>query len=189
MTIGAQAAGDIVLYYTYNFGSFTRSPIPVTMTSGTNIISESFNPTDGSVTLTIQNAPGYEDDGFYFYVGTLQNFTSLRVAANGSGTYSANLYLDANNDGQFFSWVSNVYNGPGGDMYASASTSPVNGVLTIDSTTSFNLQNGPGGSYTLPQLVGGAVPGVSGSTGAAIWIGVSVTSGSQTTTIDTITEN
>jgi hypothetical protein len=196
MTIPAQAAGDIVLYYTYtmNGGSFTRSPIPATITNGTNIVSQTFNPTDGSVTLTIQNAPaGYEDNGFYFYVGALQYFTSLRVvAANGSGTYSANLYLDANNDGQFFSWSSNVFAGVGGDMYLSANTSPVNGVLTIDSTTSFNVQGSPGGTYTLPQLVGGALAtyGVSGSTGAAIWIGFALSSsGSQTTTIDSITEN
>ena len=188
MTIPVPTAGTIVLYYTYtmNGGTFTRTFSPVTMTAGANTLSQSLNPTDGSITLTIANLPvgGYEDNGFYFYVGALQYFYSLRVvAASGSGPFSANLYLDASNDGQFFSWASDVYSGLGGDLYYTANTAPVNGVLTIDSTTTF-------GGSTLPQLRAGAIAGVSGSTRAAIWLGIAPAAGtSRTATIVSITQN
>jgi len=165
--------------YTTTFAPnpFTRSPAPVTLTTGGNTVSQSINA-DGSITLTISNAPGYEDDGIYFFVGQLRDFNSLQVkAAAGSGPFSANLWLDSNNDGDFFAWSPpNVYAGLGGDQYLLGPNS-TNNVLTIDQTTAF------GGSYTLAQLKSGALAGVTGSTIAGIWVGFALNSGSQTTTI------
>ena len=188
MTTPTQTAGNMVLYYTYTIVSpnFTRSSSPGSYPNGGNTVSQSFNPVDGSVTLTITNAPAYQDNGFYFYVGSLQNFNTLKVvAAPGSGPFSANLYLDANGDGQFFSWVANVYSGLGGDLYYTG-PSAVAGVLTIDAadpTCKF-------GGFTIPQLRAGSVAGVSGSTGVAIWLGFSLGAGqSQTTTISTVKVN
>jgi large repetitive protein len=184
MTIPVPTAGNVVLYYTYtmNGGTFTRSPTPVSLTNGANVLSQSANP-DGSVTLSIQSMPaGYEDNGFYFYVGSLQYFNSLRVVSSG-GSFTANLYLDVDNNGQFFSWNgSNVITGVAPDLYYTSGASPVAGVLTVDSTTSFS-------GHTIPQLRAGAVAGVSGSTRAAIWLGFSLGSGSQTATILSITQN
>jgi hypothetical protein len=175
MTIPVPTANSIVLYYTYTQVSpfWTRTASPLTLTNGANTISQSFNPLDGSVTITILNAPGYQDNGFYFSVGSLQYFSSLRVVtASGAGPFSA-----------FFTWAANVISGLGSDKYSSASAAPVNGVLTLDSTTSF-------GGYTIPQLRAGAVAGVTGSTRAAIWLGFSLGPGqSQTTSTASITEN
>ncbi len=102
MTV-AGPAGSTGMYFVYTFGAnpWTRSSLPVTLTNGANIVSQSANP-DGSVTLTIANASGYEDNGFYYFAGTLSNLGSLRVV--GTGTFSANLYLDVDNDGEFFTW-------------------------------------------------------------------------------------
>ncbi len=194
MTIPVPTANSIVLSYTYttyttSLGTWTRTASPITWTNGTNTISQSFNPLDGSVTITILNTPTapptvYEDNGFYFSVGSLQYFNSLRVvAASGAGPFNANLYLDVDNYGEFFTWTGNVYAGPGSDTYLVGNAAPVNGVLTLDSTTTF-------GGYTIAQLRAGAVAGVNGSTRAAIWLGFSLGPGqSQTTTIASITEN
>ncbi len=185
-TIPALTAGGIALYYTYTFGAnpWTRSMSPVTLTNGANVVSQSVN-SDGSVTLTIANATGYEDNGFYFYVGTLRYLSSLRVVGSGTGTFGANLYLDVDNDGEFFTWSPpDVYSALGADRYYTGPTT-VNGVLTIDATTLFS----GGGTSTLPQLRGGAVPGVNANTRAGIWLGFSVGSGSQTTTIVSVRQN
>jgi hypothetical protein len=183
MTIPALTAGTIALYYTYTFdvNPWTRSSSPVTLTNGANVVSQSANP-DGSVTLTIANAAAYEDNGFYFYIGTLQYLSSLRVVGVGAGTFTANLYLDVNGDGEFFVWSPpNVYSNVGADLYYSGPSS-VGGVLTIDATTLF-------GGYTLPQLRAGMLGGVNANTRVGIWLGISVSSGSQTTTIASVRQN
>jgi Bacterial Ig-like domain len=188
MTTPTLTAGNIVLYYTYTFNGnpWTRSSTPVSQSAGGNTVSESYNPVDGSITLSVTNAAGManQDNGFFFSVGSLQNFNSLKVvAAAGSGPFTANLYLDASGDGQFFTWTGNVFNGVGGDLYYTGPASAA-GVLTIDATSTF-------GGHTLAQLRGGSVGGVSGSTAAAIWLGFGAyTLGeSQTTTISTVKVN
>ncbi len=159
---------------------FTRYDTPANLMSGGNVVSQTINA-DGSITLTITSAPSqYEDVGFYFFVGALQSFNSLTVtAASGSGPFSANLYLDCNNDGDFFAWSPpNVFSNLGGDQYFSG-PSAVGNTLTINSTSTF-------GGYTLSQLKAGSLAGVSGTTVAGIWLGFSLSSGSQTTTITDI---
>ena len=75
------------------------------VTVGGASVSQSINP-DNSVTLSINNAPGYADTGFYVYIGTLGSLAGLQAqAANGSGTFGANIYFDKNNNGEFFTWI------------------------------------------------------------------------------------
>lgn len=170
---------SVVLHYTTTFvpSAFTRYGGPVTFTNGGNTLSQTVNP-DGSITLTITGAPGYEDNGVYFTVGTLASFNSATVTVSpGSGSISANLWLDADNNGDFFTWNGNVYSGLGGDQYLGASAAMSGTTLTIDSTTTF-------GGYTLAQLRAGNLAGVNGNTIAAVWVGFSVgLGGSETTTI------
>jgi hypothetical protein len=183
MTVPTLTAGNIVLYYAYtlNGATWTRSLAPATYTVGGNVVSQTYNPADGSVTLTITNAPGGEDNGFYFYVGELRYLNTIKVvAAPGSGPYNANIYFDTSGDGQFFAWTGNVYANLGGDQYY-IGPSAVGGVLTIDDTSSF-------GGHTIAQYKAG-VGGVTGATRAAIYLGTSVSSGSWTATIQTVKVN
>jgi hypothetical protein len=189
MTTPTTTAGNMVLYYTYTFNGnpWTRSSTPVSPSAGGNTVSESYNPVDGSITLSVANAAGManQDNGFYFSVGSLQNFNSLKVVATpASGPYTANIYLDIDNNGEFFTWgPPNVFSAVGADFYASGPSSAA-GVLTIDATSTF-------GGFTLAQLRAGAGPGASGSTRVAIWLGfgVYVPGQSQTTTINTVKVN
>ena len=167
----------VVLQYTTTFipSAFSRYGGPVTFTNGGNTLSQTVN-SDGSITLTITAAPGDEDNGFYFTIGRLSSFNSLTVtAAAGSGPFSANLWLDSNNDGDFFAWSGNVISGLGGDHSLNGPAS-VGTTLTLGSATMFS-------GYTVPQLIGGSLAGVNGTTNAAIWIGTAVNSGSLTATI------
>jgi hypothetical protein len=186
MTVSGPA-GSMTLYYAYNFNGnpWTRSLIPVTLTNAPNVVSQTASQ-DGSVTITITNAPAvYEDNGIYFAVGTLGNFNSLLVvAASGSPPFSANLFLDVDKDGEFFAWTANVFQlGVGSDVAFAASSVPANDVLAIDSKTTF-------GGHTLAQLNAGVVPGVGPGTPVAIWLGIAPAVGlSQTLTIQSIKVN
>ena len=165
--------------YTSTFipSAFKRYGGPVSLTNGGNTLSQAVNP-DGSITLAITATPGYEDNGFYFTVGQLASFNSLTVTVStGSVGVSANLWLDANNDGEYFAWTpAGVYSGPGGDQYFTSSSALVGTTLAVDSTTTF-------GGYTLAQLKAGNLAGVNGGTVAAIWIGIAISTGSETATI------
>ncbi len=192
MTVPALSASSIALYYTYTFngGGFTRSLTPVSLVNGANTLSQTANA-DGSVTLTINNVSGYEDNGFYFYAGTLQYLSTLRIV--GTGVFSVNLYLDVDGDGEFFTWnSSNVYAGGGLFDGFYSGPSATNGIVAIDSTTVFNcifVNNGAGANHTLPELVGGAVAGVNGNTRAGVWIGIAPGAGSQSVTITSVRQN
>jgi len=168
-----------VLEYTTTFipSTFTRYGGPMSFANGGNTLSQTVN-SDGSITLAITGAPGYEDNGFYFTVGQLASLNSLTVTVStGSTGVSANLWLDSNNDGEYFAWSpAGVYTGAAGDQYFTSSSALAGTTLTIDSTTTF-------GGYTLAQLKAGSLAGVSGSTVAAIWVGIAVGSGSLTATI------
>ena len=185
MTLHNPALDNYVLYYTYTFNvnPWTRSFAPGSQTNGGNIVSQSFNPATGAVTLTITNATAGEDNGFYMYVGTLQYFNSLKVVgAPATGPFSANIYLDVDNDDEFFTWTPlNTFSSLGADAHFTGPSS-VADVLTIDTTSVF-------GTYTLAQIKAGAVPGTSAGTRVAIWVGFGLGSGSQTTTINSVKLN
>jgi hypothetical protein len=179
-------SGSTALFYAFTFGAnpWTRSSSPVTLINGANVVSQTAD-TEGAVTITIANASGYEDNGFYYSVGTLQNLGSLRIVGSGTATFSANLYLDVDNDGEFFTWNppnATVFAGLGADLFYTG-PADVGGVVTIDSTTVFS------GGNTLPQLRAGAVAGVNANTRAAVWIGISTNSGSQTVKITSVGPN
>ena len=185
MTFHDPATDNDVLYYASTFGAnpWTRSSTPGSQTNAGNTVSQSYNPATGAVTLTITNATAGEDNGFYIYVGTLQYFNSLKVVgASATGPFSANIYLDVDNDGEFFTWSpTNTYSGVGADTFY-AGPSSISDVLTIDTSSVF-------GPSTLAQIKAGAVPGTSAGTRVAIWIGFGLSSGSQTTTISSVKLN
>jgi hypothetical protein len=192
MTVAALTATSPALYYTYTFngGGLTRSSVPANLVNGANTLSQTANP-DGSVTLTINNVSGSEDNGFYFYAGTLKYLSTLRVV--GTGAFSVNLYLDVDRNGEFFTWdSSNAYAGGGPfDGYYSG-PSAVAGVVAVDAATPFTcvfVNNAAGATHTLPELAGGAVAGVNGDTRAAFWIGINPGAGSQTATITSVRPN
>ncbi len=168
-----------------NSANFTRSLTPMSVTVGSASVSQSINQ-GGSVTLTINNAPGYADSGFYIYIGTLGSLAGLQVqASNGSGPFGANLWFDRDNNGDFFTWVNNVYQGTGSDAYILGPNSQ-NGALTINSNSQFTSLIPGGGNYTLAQLKSGAAPGINSNTKIAIWVGISVNSGNQNATIQSL---
>jgi hypothetical protein len=190
MTVATPVTVSVALYYAYTLagGTWSRSSVPVSVSNGPDSLSQAVNP-DGSVTLTTTNPSGGEDNGFYFSVGTLNYLNSLSsLSVAGTGSFSANLYLDVDNDGEFFTWTppaNTVYAGLGSDQYYTG-PSAVAGVLTINATSTFAATSGPAASYTLARLRSGAVPGVNGNTRAAIWLGFG---GTGTATIGAVTRN
>lgn len=172
--------------YTLNFNTpFTRSPTPMSMTAGNSNASQSLNQ-DGSVALTINNASGYADCGFYFYSGSIGNLNTVEIqASNNSGPFSVNIWFDRDNNGEFFVWNNNVYQGVGNDAYILGPASQ-NGTLTVNSGSMFYSLNPGSGDYTLGQLKSGAAPGINSNTKIKLWVGFSVNSGSQSTTIQSI---
>ena len=179
-------AGE-VSFYTLNFNNapFTRSLNPMNMTAGSASASQSVNP-DGSVSLNINNSPGYADSGFYLYTGTLGNLNNVLIkSSNGSGPFSVNIWFDRDNDGETFTWNNNVYQGVDNDAYILGPSSQ-NGTHTINSGSQFNSLIPGGGNYTLAQLKSGVAPGINSNTQIAIWVGIAVNSGSQNATIQSM---
>jgi hypothetical protein len=178
------------VFYTLNFNNapFTRSRTPMDVTAGNSSASQSINQ-DGSVTLTINNSPGYADCGFYFYAGTLGNLNSIRIqASNNSGPFSVNLWFDRDNNGEVFAWNGNVYQGVGSDAYIPGPASQ-NGTTTVNLGSLFTSLIPGGGNYTLAQLKSGEASGINSSTKIALWFGISVGAGSQNATIQFISTN
>ncbi|MDA8346585.1 MAG: S-layer homology domain-containing protein [Thermaerobacter sp.] len=184
---GPGVAGQ-VKYYNANYGgNFYRSPS--TIEASAYGIEQSINP-DGSIQLTAGPYSQYTDSGFSIYHGTLSDLKSLLVT--GSGPFRLNIWLDANNDGDFFDWSQTVsgstyMTGLGNDVYLLGNSAPTGGVLVVNGSTSFDLQgvsSPPGGkyTYTLAQLQAGDLSsiGVTSTTDVAVWIGINgTTTGSQ----------
>ncbi len=189
-TAGSATVASQVYYYTINDGSqFIRSLAPFSASTGTGGTAlQSSNP-DGSVTLTIQNSPGYADCGFYLFVGMLGDLNSIRITtAPGSDPVGVNIWFDRDSNGEFFTWTNTVYNGVGGDAYIIGPSSS-NNVLNINTGSTFTSLIPNGGNYTLAQLMSGAAPGISVTTRIAIWVGFSVNSGSSSATIQSLEIN
>jgi hypothetical protein len=168
-----------ITYYTANDGTnFSRATSPFS----TGVSTQSAN-SDGSVTMSVNNTSGYADSGFVLYEGTLGNLPDFTI--NGTGDqYSANIWLDTGNNNQFFAWSSNVLTGLDSDTYALGSGS-TSGVDAVSGSTSFYLMS-DGQNHTLSDLKSGSVSGISSSTKVAIWIGVNTSSGSISSTINSI---
>ncbi len=190
-TAGSATVASQVYYYTINDGSgdFIRSLVPFSASTGTGGTAlQSSNP-DGSVTLTIQNSPGYADCGFYLFVGMLGDLNSIRITtAPGSDPVSVNIWFDRDSNGEFFTWTNTFYSGVGLDAYIYGPASTSND-YSIDTTTTFTSLNPNGGNYTLAQLIGGAATGITVTTRIAIWVGINVNSGSSSATIQSLEIN
>ncbi len=197
---GSSSATSQITYYNANYaGNFYRSTSPIVSDAvyGVSQTPES----DGSVQLTAGPYAQYTDSGFSLYEGTLGDLTAIMV--QGQGQYGLNLWLDTNNDGDFFEWAPSTVSqaaymtGLGGDRYLSdtQASNPSNGALVVNSATQFYLQgvaSPPNGvfNYTLGDLQNGALSslGVTPDTRVAIWIGITGTAGgaAATATIDSV---
>jgi hypothetical protein len=105
------------------------------------------------------------------------------ITVEGEGDYGLNLYFDLNEDGEFFNWDGNEYQGVGDDAYALYKGSVDDGILTVTGETEFILVGG-GGDHTLLQLKAE----YDSDTKIGIWIGVNSSNGNEkTATINSVT--
>lgn len=177
-----EVSSPMITYYTSNNGSsFSRSSTPYASGLTTQTVNS-----DGSVTISVNNAPGYADSGIVLYEGTLGNLPDFTV--NGTGDhFGLNLWFDINNNNEYFAWdENNVLTSLDGDTYG-LSTGSTNGVLTVNDTTQFFMMS-DGQNHSLSDLKNGTVSGITANTKVSIWIGVNTTSsgGSISSTITSI---
>ncbi len=187
---GAAMVSSRVDYYTINDGSqFIRSLVPFSAPTGSGGTALQTNDSGGSVTLSINNSPAYADCGFYVFVGMLGDLNSIKITTTaGSDPISVNIWFDKDSNGEFFNWTGTVYGGVGGDAYILGPQS-TNNDFSLNTGSTFTSLNPGGGNYTLAQLIGGSAPGITITTRIAIWVGISVNSGSSTATIQSLTIN
>jgi len=154
------AISDSTGYYVSPLGQF-----------GTDAMSMSQG---GYFNLTAWN-PGYppvstySDAGVVLYFNgglTLGQLQSVTVDSIGSPV-SINLWLDTNGNGSFFQFSGDALTSLGGDSYGGTGSS-------VDASSPFYMLggDGAGNTYTLAQLIAGQDPGINGSTGVAIWVGI-----------------
>jgi hypothetical protein len=187
---GAATVASQVDYYTINDGSqFMRSLVPFSVPTGGSGTALQMDNSDGSVTLTINNSPAYADCGFYVFVGMLGDLNSIKITTtSGSDPIGVNIWFDKDSNGEFFTWTGTVYGGVANDAYILGPQSTSN-VLSLNTGSTFTSLNPGGSSYTLAQLIGGVATGITITTRIAIWVGISVSSGSSTATIQSLTIN
>jgi virginiamycin B lyase len=168
-------------YYTKNDGTnFSRSTSPFESGVATQIVNA-----DGSVTVSVNSAPGYADSGYVLYEGTLGSLPDFTVNGTGSN-FGLNLWFDTSNNNEYFAWDSNgVLTSLDSDTYGLGPTSS-SGALAVNGSAQFYMMS-DGQSHSLSDLKNGLVSGISSSTKVAIWIGVDVGSGGSTSaTINSI---
>jgi protocatechuate 3,4-dioxygenase beta subunit len=166
-------------YYTKNDGSnFIRS----TSAFSSGVETQNINA-DGSVNVSINNTSNYADSGFVLYEGTLGNLPNFTTLGTGD-QYGLNLWFDKNSNNEYFAWDSDVLTGLDGDTYALSNGSQ-NGKLNVNGGTSFFLMS-DGQNHTLADLKNGAVSGIDANTKVAVWVGVNTSSGSTSSTIQSI---
>ncbi len=184
---GLPAPSRQVNYYSVNDGSrFSRSLAPMSAVSAGGTVSQTVN-SDGSITAAIAGVSGYADSGFYLRVGKLGDLSKVRIRSS-TGVFSLNLWLDRDDDSEFFTWSGDTMAGLGQDAYL-LGPSAQNGLLTVDDATLFTSLRPGGGNFTLAQLKAGAAPSVSTATKAAIWVGVAATAVNVSATVDCLSVN
>ncbi|WP_170977386.1 hypothetical protein [Halorussus salinisoli] len=140
---------------------------------------------DGSVRCLAQNLgtePPNRNTGFDVHLGRLDAIETVTVTSRtlqtprttGPAVLFLGLYLDGNNNAEFFEWEAtngtDSWVGFGGDeegLFSSAAS----GEVTIDGDTVFTLA-GAETETTLAELQEGTVEGISGETAAALYVGV-----------------
>jgi len=165
----------LVQYYASYTTGWAQSVTPMNVPIGSGTVLQGAN-SDGSVTVNINNTPGYADSGFYFPVGRLGDLRSIVVNATLSlSPYRLNLYFDKNSNGTFLGWSGDAYTGLNGDDYALC-TGSVDTVLTVTQATSC-YEIGAANNYTINQLQSGAAAGIDADTQVGIWVGLSSNGG------------
>ncbi|MGA7178783.1 MAG: DUF2341 domain-containing protein [Thiobacillaceae bacterium] len=104
---------------------------------------------------------------------------SLKLADLEGGSFAStgnalamNIYLDTGNDGQFFSFSGAQFTGLNGDSYGTVTLGANGG--SFNGNTVFTKSGGIAAlpsTFTLAQLMAGAVPGIDANTHVALWIG------------------
>lgn len=160
----------------------------------------------GSVRCRVTDLPAFGNAGFDVHVGSLGELrevtidaTTVRTArTGGTALLFVGLYLDADDDGDFFAWTdgrgnTDVWDGFGADgegvLFA-----PADGEITIDGDTAFQLFHVGSGPTpaTLDQLQAGEVTGaegdtIDGSTHTAFYVGAaSAGEGTEEVVVDSL---
>jgi hypothetical protein len=183
-----------VAYYTVNNGStFCRYTTPqssVPLVGGGTASQARNHHGGGALTLSINDATGYADDGFYEPVGTLGDLASYVIKAK--APFESNLWFDTNtgndnaSNGDFFSWSGGCLSSDDGDTYGLGPTSTTSGsrqVELVTGSSTFALTcNSVYGSITLTQLKSGYCSGINAATPVALWVGIDVGSGGSLST-------
>lgn len=118
----------------------------------------------------------YSDAGIVLYFdGTLRlgDLQSVSITSTGS-PIAMNVWLDSGGDGKFFAYDSNgLFTTSNGDSYGGHNGN------THDTTSPFYMLggDGAGSTYSLSQLQGGTVAGISAATPVALWIGITNSGG------------
>jgi hypothetical protein len=165
-----------VWYAVNDSGSFWTRAAQMPASSSSPGLNATSSIAAGLFHLTASGS-AYSDSGIVLYFdGTLHlgDLQSVSITSTGS-PLAMNLWLDSGGDGQFFSFDSNgVMTSLNGDSYGGHSGN------THDTTSPFYMLggNGAGNTYTLSQLQGGAVAGISAATPVALWIGIANSGGS-----------
>lgn len=141
---------------------------------------------DGSVRCLGENLgtePPNRSTGFDVHLGPLGTIETVTVASRtlqtprttGPAALFLGLYLDKDNNGEFFTWEANddgteSAQGPGNDdeglLFSAAS-----GEVTIDGDTAFQMLHAETAA-TVTELQNGSVEGITGETAAALYVGV-----------------
>jgi len=169
-----------ITYFTKNDGTdFSRSTFP--FSSG--VVTQARNP-NGSLTVNINSSSGYADSGFAIYQGTLGNLPDFTVDGAGDD-FGLNIWFDTGNNNDYFAWNgSNILTSLDSDTYALGPGSS-GGTTSVTGSTQFYLMS-DGQNHSLSDLKNGNVSGISSSTKVAVWVGVNTSSGSKSSTINSI---
>lgn len=175
---------DITNFTSNDGTTFARQNTP----NESGIASQTINA-DGSITVSVSDAAGNADSGFYLGTTTLGELSSFSVSSS-SGDFGLNLWFDNAGLGDFFQWDNRgQFTGAGGDTYG-VSPGSANGSIDVTADTSIHLA-GSGQDYTLAQLTAGddTADNITSDTPVAVWIGVDVTEGgSASATISQISD-
>jgi hypothetical protein len=143
----------------------------------------------GSDFIVSASGSGYSDAGIVVgFTGglDLNDLLGVTVYTNNPSAVNINIWLDTGGDGQFFQFDShNMLTSLNNDSYTLCG----NGGIIDPSVSCFREGTVTGSyNYTLAQLQNGDLTGISGTTGAALWIGVTNAGGNASISSVTIIE-
>lgn len=144
--------------------------------------------TGGGVRSRIENLPEDRNAGFDIHLGGLGELAEVEIGSRtvetqsgtGPATLFIGLYVDRNDDGDFFEWESGegpteAFAGLGGDEEGVAFAG-ANGTYVIDDDTTFALIHAET-QATVGELKTGAIEGIDADTDVGLYVGVASTGG------------